>query len=90
MEDGKTLYVAEMTAKKVVVADTESLKVTKVVSLQGDHTTGAGTSMSMSPDGKTLAFVSDRNAPKSEGKKKRKPLAEVAHREQFGHPFEEA
>jgi nitroreductase len=23
------------------------------------------------------------------GKKKRKPLAEVAHREQFGHPFEE-
>ena len=24
------------------------------------------------------------------GKKKRKPLVEVAHREQFGHPFEEA
>jgi len=52
--DGKTLYVADMTAKKVVVADTENLKVTKVVSLPGEYATGKGTSMSMSPDGKTL------------------------------------
>jgi YVTN family beta-propeller protein len=52
--DGKTLYVGDMTAKKVVVADTENLKVTKVVSLGNEYATGQGTSMSISPDGKSL------------------------------------
>jgi hypothetical protein len=58
--DGKTLYVAEMTAKKIVVADTDSLTVAKVVSLRDEHPTGTDTSMSVSPDGKSLYIGSSK------------------------------
>jgi hypothetical protein len=52
--DGKRLYVGELTTKQLVVADTESLTVTKVAPLADDEPAGAGAAMSMSPDGAAL------------------------------------
>jgi hypothetical protein len=52
--DGKRLYVGELTTKQIVVADTESLTVTKVAPLADDQPAGAGAAMSMTPDGAAL------------------------------------
>lgn len=52
--DGKRLYIGELTTKQVAVADTASLTVTRVTTLDDDRQGGAGTSMVTSPDGTTL------------------------------------
>jgi hypothetical protein len=58
--DGKTLYVAEMATKQVVVADTESLAISRVVTLQDDQAGGEGAAMSTSPDG-TALYIGSTN-----------------------------
>lgn len=52
--DGKRLYVGELTTKQIAVADTETLTVTKVASVQDDQPGGNGAAMATSPDGATL------------------------------------
>ncbi|MFI6094881.1 YncE family protein [Lentzea sp. NPDC051213] len=52
--DGKRLYIAEMTTKQIAIADTESLAVTKVTTMEDDQPAGEGTAMSTSPDGGAL------------------------------------
>lgn len=52
--DGRSLYVGEMTTKRIAIADTESLTVTKVATLPDDQPAGDGTAMVTSPDGDVL------------------------------------
>ncbi|MFI7672054.1 hypothetical protein [Actinophytocola sp. NPDC049390] len=59
--DGTRLYVGELTTKRVAVADTAELTITRVATLPDDQVGGVGATMSMSPDGDTLYVGSARN-----------------------------
>ncbi len=52
--DGTRLYVGELTTKRIAVADTANLTVTKVGTLDDDRSGGASASMAVAPDGSTL------------------------------------
>lgn len=52
--DGSRLYVSELTTKRIAVADTESLTITRVAALTDRQPGGDGTTMAISPDGATL------------------------------------
>lgn len=52
--DGGRLYVGELTSKRVAVADTAELTITRVATLSDHQAGGVGATMSMSPDGDTL------------------------------------
>jgi DNA-binding beta-propeller fold protein YncE len=52
--DGRTLYVGELTTKRIAVADTGSLTVTRVAEPADDAPAGPGATLSASPDGRSL------------------------------------